>query len=123
LARGSAILTVMVPDDRAERVKDFLEARGADVDKTATSPPAESRAGVSERDNEVIPVVEERLKIGKRPISRGGVRVYTRITERPIEEQVRLREEQISVERRPVDRPASAADEAFRDREIEVIAT
>jgi len=69
-----------------------------------------------------IPVVEEQLEVGKRQVLRGGVRVYTRMTERPVEEQVTLREEHAHVERRPVDRPASEADlnTAFKEGSIEL---
>jgi uncharacterized protein (TIGR02271 family) len=57
-----------------------------------------------------IPVVEDEVAIGKREVERGGVRVRTEVQERPVEEQVRLREEHVTVDRRPVDRPASQAD-------------
>jgi uncharacterized protein (TIGR02271 family) len=68
-----------------------------------------------------IPVVEEQLKVGKREVPRGGVRVFTHMTERPVEETVNLRDERINVERRPVDRPASEADfAAFREVTIEL---
>jgi uncharacterized protein (TIGR02271 family) len=68
-----------------------------------------------------IPVVEEQLKVGKREVPRGGVRVFTHMTEEPVEETVNLREERINVERRPVDRPASEADfAAFREVTIEL---
>jgi uncharacterized protein (TIGR02271 family) len=69
----------------------------------------------------VVPVVEEDVKIGKRPVERGAVRVYRHVTERPIEEHLRLREERIRVERRPVDRPISTVPgEAFKEETIEV---
>jgi len=68
---------------------------------------------------EAIPVVQEELRVGKRAVQRGGVRVYSHVTERPVEENVQLREERVHVERRPVDRPVSAGDEAFRERAIE----
>jgi len=72
-------------------------------------------------DEATLPVIEEELKVGKREVRRGGVRVYTRTTERPVEEQVNLREERATVERRPVDRPVSDADSAaFQDKTIEV---
>ena len=57
-----------------------------------------------------IPVVEEEISIGKREVERGGVRVRTEVEERPVQEQINLREEHVRVERRPVDRPASEAD-------------
>ncbi|HEX8746221.1 MAG TPA: YsnF/AvaK domain-containing protein [Pyrinomonadaceae bacterium] len=73
------------------------------------------------RDKEaVIPVVEEELRVGKREVEKGGVRVTSKVTETPVEEEVRLREEHVNVERRPVDRPVSSADNAFREGTIEV---
>jgi len=46
----------------------------------------------------------------KREVSTGGVRVYSRLTETRVSESVNLREEHASIDRRPVDRPATAAD-------------
>ena len=79
-------------------------------------------AGTGERE-EVIPVVEEELVVGKRDVDRGGVRVRSYVTETPVHEQIRLRNERINVERRPVDLPLSAADgDAFRERSIDMVA-
>ena len=36
-----------------------------------------------------------------------------------MQEQVTLREEHVKVERRPVDRPIAAGDDAFRERTVE----
>jgi uncharacterized protein (TIGR02271 family) len=73
---------------------------------------------------EVIPVVEEQLVVGKREVSRGGVRVRSYVTEVPVHEQVRLRNERVDVQRRTVDQPLSTADaDAFRERTIDVTAT
>lgn len=79
-------------------------------------------AHTTHREGEqVLPVVEERLAVGKRAVERGGgVRVYTKVTERPVQEQVNLRQERVTVERRPADRPAGAGDEAFREKTVEV---
>jgi uncharacterized protein (TIGR02271 family) len=69
-------------------------------------------------------VIEEEVQVGKRTVSRGGVRVYSRVTEKPVEEQVQLRKEQVSVERRPVNRPVSGTDrEAFKEGTIEMTET
>ncbi len=57
-----------------------------------------------------IPVIEEELQVGKRAVKTGGVRVETHIAERPVEETVSLREENVIVERRPVDRAVTDAD-------------
>jgi uncharacterized protein (TIGR02271 family) len=69
-----------------------------------------------------VPVVEEELKVGKREVERGGVRVQTNVEEKPVEQQVNLREEHVRVERRPVDRPATQADvnHALHGRTVEV---
>jgi uncharacterized protein (TIGR02271 family) len=65
-----------------------------------------------------IPVVEEDIAIGKREVERGHVRIYSRVKEQPVEESVRLREEKVTVERRPVDRPATDADFAAAEKEV-----
>jgi stress response protein YsnF len=72
-----------------------------------------------EGDKEItIPVVEEEITIGTREVERGHVRIYSRVTERPVEESVRLREEKVTVERRPVDRPATEADFAAAGKDV-----
>jgi uncharacterized protein (TIGR02271 family) len=69
----------------------------------------------------VLDVVQEELRVGKRSLDKGGVRVIQRVSERPVREVVRLREERAVVERRPVDRPAQAGDmNAFREGTMEV---
>jgi len=75
-------------------------------------------------DENRFEVVEEEVNVGKREVQRGGVRVHTRIEEVPVEEQVQLREERVNVQRRPVDRPASASDfQSFKEGTFEVTAT
>jgi uncharacterized protein (TIGR02271 family) len=76
---------------------------------------------------ERVPIVEEELKVGKREVSRGGARVRSYVLETPVHEQVSLREEHVSVERRPVDQKLGAADlqsgDMFQDRNIEMTET
>jgi stress response protein YsnF len=57
-----------------------------------------------------IPVIEEDIRIGKRAIESGGIQVTQHVEERPVNEQVTLRDETVHVERRAVDRPVSDAD-------------
>jgi uncharacterized protein (TIGR02271 family) len=72
-------------------------------------------------EGEVIPVVKEELKVGKRAVRKGGVRVYARTVETPVQESVELRSERAQVQRRAVDRPATAADvQDTGERTIEV---
>ncbi len=81
---------------------------------TGTTAPPSARG-------EAIPVVEEQLHVGKRAVQRGGVRIYQHVTETPVQESVQLREEHVSVQRTPVNQPASSADiDAFKEGTIDV---
>ena len=133
--RGMAILHRVQPVDLHARTAQWRQEGWTGYDATAmTSAPTASQAraqtrvanqGASTRrvegDKEVtIPVVEEDLAIGKREVERGHVRIYSRVTEQPVEESVRLREEKVTVERHPVDRPATEADFAAGKDVIEM---
>ena len=142
--RGGAVVRVDVDDDdtaRLERVRHVLEDAGAmDLDErveawraegesrylggdtaSAATGAAATRLDTADRAEGVIPVVKEELTLGKRAVSTGGVRVYARTVETPVSESVQLRAEHAQVERRPVDRPATAADLAdLKDRTLEV---
>lgn len=78
-------------------------------------------------EEERIPIVEEQLRVGKREVSRGGARVRSYVEEVPVHERVNLREEHVSVERRPVDQPLGARDinsgDLLRERNIEMTET
>jgi uncharacterized protein (TIGR02271 family) len=83
---------------------------------TAGSP---QTATASAGTEEVVPVYEEQLRVGKRDVSHGRVRIRSYVVETPVNEQVRLRSESVQVERKPVDRPVAAGDALFQDRVIE----
>jgi uncharacterized protein (TIGR02271 family) len=118
--RGGAILAVTTDERGAELARRLMEAEGGDVE-TSEQPTERQPAAARPGPEEVLPVVEERLRIGKRPVASGAVRVYSRVTERPVEERVPLREEHVRVERRPVDRPMGVGDAgAFREDVIEI---
>jgi stress response protein YsnF len=69
----------------------------------------------------VLDVVQEELHVGKRQLDKGGVRVVQRVTETPVREVVRLREEHATVDRRPVDREITSGDMgAFKEGTLEV---
>lgn len=82
---------------------------------TSTSAPLTSGVGT----DEVIPVVEEELRVGKRDVNNGRVRVRAYTVETPISEQVSLRDESVTIERRPVDRAVTGTEAVFTDRTIE----
>lgn len=86
----------------------------------ATFVPGVTRAA-SENES-TVPIVEEQLRVGKREVEQGAAHVRTNVRETPIEQQVNLREENVRVERNPVDRPATEADfQTFQNGEIEMI--
>lgn len=96
------------------------------IETRATRPDmTDAAVGIRNAQGEVtLPVVEEQIRVGKRAVERGGVRVHSRMTERPVEESVTLREETVHVDRRPVNRAVSEADmAAVRGGAIEVTET
>lgn len=63
------------------------------------------------REGEIrIPVIEERITVGKKTVTEGAVRVTSDVTEQAVDEDVTLRSTHVHVERQPADRPATQAD-------------
>ena len=130
--RGSIVTVHADTDEEAERAADLLDEAGAvDVNERAAeygyvrsnaSPMSATMAPVTSTDgDQTIKVIEENLEVGKRTVETGGVRLRSRIVAKPVEESIRLREERVTVNRTPVNRPATAADlNAFQDGQIEL---
>jgi uncharacterized protein (TIGR02271 family) len=140
--RGMEILRRLHPVDIHERTAQWQHEGWTGYDATAmTSTPRASAATatrsaleqaratarvdqgtrtrrVEGQEEVTVPVVEEDIAIGKREVERGHVRIYSRVTEQPVEESVRLREEKVTVERRPADRPATEADFAAAGKDV-----
>ena len=148
--RGNSLVAVECGDGEADRVVSILDSEGVlDLDErqaawrsegwqghdvsvagssgglTGASDMTSARtrtADTSGRD-EVIPIAEEELHVGKREVGHGRVRIQSRVVERPVQEQVTLREERVDVERRPVSgeyREGTLSDDPFQERTIEV---
>ena len=142
-ARGT-VVTVHTQDmTRAEQAADILDRFGAlDANDAATK--LRDR-GVAHDDydtdlsahredftygsdyaheDQTVKVIKENLAVGKQTVQTGGVRVRSRIVERPVSEEIRLREERVVVNRKPVDRPATAAElDNLKDGTIELAET
>ena len=138
----SLLVTVRASDTEVDRIVDILDDEGTvDFDErettwrsegwtgasarsaTASTGLTDRTASTSDRGDEVIPVAEEELHVGKREVNRGRVRLHSRVVERPVSEQVSLREEHVQVERRPVSGTTQAgtlAGDPFQERTIEV---
>ncbi len=86
----------------------------------ATGAATTGMAATGTGTEEVISLSEESLQVGKRAVDRGTTRVRRYVMERPVEEQIRLRNETVSVFRRPVTGTATVGTDAFSDREIVV---
>jgi len=94
-------------------------AAAADTSLSGTSSSRDFTAASATTDDGVIPVVQEELKIGKRDVNLGRVRVRSYVVEEPVNEQVSLSQERVVLERRPVDRALNPGDAAFTERSIE----
>ena len=68
---------------------------------------------------EVIPLAEENLEIGKRTVDRGTTRVRRYVVETPVEREVTLHGERVTIERRaPLE--GTVSGRAFEERTVEV---
>ena len=142
LRRGAVLLNAKVDESQLERASDILEHAGAmdldaqeaewrksgwtgyDASAHGSMRGATAGAAATALPDETIKVVEERLVVGKRAVEGGRVRVRSYVVETPVEENVTLHQERVTVERHPVDRAATAADlAAFQERTIEARAT
>jgi len=140
LRRGGYLVTARTADANYQRALQILDREGAvDIDQRAQSwrsegwtgytggrmagastvqTPTLSSTGMTSAREQVVPVVEEELKVGKRETGHGLVRVRSYVVEKPVREQVSLTEEHVHVERRPVDRPLSTGEGTFQERTI-----
>lgn len=123
VAKHGSIVTVHTDSkEQAKKAAELLDKYGAiDVNERSAQyrGMSSSDKGKWTDSSKSIPVVEENMQVGKREVETGGVRLRSRIIERPVEEKLRLREEHVHVERRPVNRPASEQDmKGFKEGEI-----
>jgi uncharacterized protein (TIGR02271 family) len=113
----------MLTDDeiRQERSRYSASRPVGDMTTASTAQPTADTTAARTGQETTIPVVQEELKVGKREVQRGGVRVYQRVRETPVQENVQLREEHVKVERHPVNQPASEADlAALKEGSVEM---
>jgi stress response protein YsnF len=145
--RGGNLVTLFADEQRYAAAVELMRNHGAvDINKRASyykekgySNYDESAANYDETQaaNEradydnyqggqegVLQEIEEDVHIGKEKVERGGVRIYARKTEVPVEKHVTLRDESIHVARKDVDRPATEADlKNFKEGEVTITET
>jgi hypothetical protein len=120
IGKGSSIVAVEAPDETAEEACEIMNRFGArDLEQLL------AKTTVSRPEQESVPVIEEQVSIGKRKVLRGGARVTSTVSERPVEETVRLREENVAVEQQRADRKLSPeeAEKAFQQKTVELTET
>jgi uncharacterized protein (TIGR02271 family) len=132
LNQGRTVLAVDATEGQIDQAVAILNQYGAvDIDEAELDDGRGTEARTAGRQQwsepqwgQSIPVVDEQIKIGKRSVRRGGVRVYSHIVDQPVEQRITLRGERVRVERRPVDRTASEAElSGLRDQSFEVTET
>ena len=104
---GKALVVARVEEEKADKADEILQRY--------------EQQGEQSEGGKSVPVVEEELEIGKKKATR-GVRVSSRVKEKPVEANVKLREERVEAERRDADRELSPeeADAAFKEKTVEV---
>ena len=134
VSSGSNAVSVKVPDEHVAAVTDILERHNPiDIDEragsygltqtTTTRAPVAApapAAGARKSNDETIQLSEETLAVGKRVVNRGTTRIRRFVVETPVEEQVRLHDEKVTVERRPVTDGRAVSGGDWADKTIEM---
>jgi uncharacterized protein (TIGR02271 family) len=138
LESGSSVVTVRVPGEHVDGVIRILERHDPiDIDERAASfglganrtttgvagTLASHETALPKGDEEVIALSEEQLTVGKRLVNHGTTHIRRFVVETPVEENVTLHTERVSIDRRPASAGASVDNADFTDRTIEVTET
>lgn len=128
IQQGGGFIIARVEDEKAEDAASVLDRQPVVDIETRAKEWGEAGGEQGEfhaQEGQTIQAVEEELHVGKRETRAGGVRIRSQVEERPVEETIRLREEEVHVERKPADREISPeeAEKAFQEKTIEVTAT
>jgi len=90
------------------------------ADTVMAAAPADRSAGSMPERDEVIPLSEEQLSVGKRSVDRGTTRIRRYVVETPVEQNVTLHGERVTIERRQPVETAVPGGSAFEERVVEV---
>jgi uncharacterized protein (TIGR02271 family) len=139
LDRGGRVVSVRTSEEDYDQVIAILERnnpvnvdeRGASLGYAApaaslapasTSTVAPERR-MSDEDAGKIQLTEEQLDVGKRTVQGGRVRVRSRVVETPVSENVSLREERVTLERRAPTGATTPGADPFAEKTIELTET
>jgi uncharacterized protein (TIGR02271 family) len=136
---GSTLVSVKVPAAEYDRVSAILEKHNPiDLDERAaqygstettttrtTAAPSMAARGpaASATNGDTMQLAEETLSVGKRAVSGGTTRIRRYTVETPVEEQVTLHSEKVTLDRRPVTDGRTIGNADFSDKTIEMTET
>jgi uncharacterized protein (TIGR02271 family) len=136
MGRGETVVAVTVAQEDADAVISVLEAQSpidlqepdsvrdeeesaaAEESRVQRKAPTRGESAETEEE-EVIPLGEEKLEVGKRRVNKGTTRIRRYVIETPVEKPVSLHDERVVVERR---KPAgnTAEGDALTEKTVEV---
>jgi uncharacterized protein (TIGR02271 family) len=125
LRDGGVVISVSTIEEYVRKIESIFEKHRAEkIDEAETTRPGEPLSTVVPDDSAAtVPLVQEELVVGKRTVDQGGVRLYRKIVEIPVEQSLSLRDEHVRVNRLTVDRPVTERDLAFQPRSVELLET
>ncbi len=127
LRQGHTLVAADIADQDADAAEAILDENGTiDLpDAPAAHKPAQKARNGGTVEQETLQSVKEEVEIGKRRVSKGGMKLTSEVTETPVKDTVTLRDETVDVEHRKVDRPLSPDEEkaAFGEKTVELTAT
>jgi uncharacterized protein (TIGR02271 family) len=144
IENGSSVVTVRVSSEQVDHVSSILETHhpidieersaqyttsGTATTSAVTAPAttgtfgaAHTTAGTASQSG-AMQLAEETLAVGKRAIGGATTRVRRFVGETPVQEQVSLRDETVTLERHPVTEGRSVGAADFTDKLIEMTET
>lgn len=103
--------------EKERQVLDYFKTKGACQPRAeAGTREAESRRESAEETN--IPLHEEQVKVGKRTVETGGIRLRKVVRTETVQQPVELKHEEIQVERVPASGERRPAEHAFEGEDI-----
>ncbi len=123
VAGGSTVVSVQAPEEHVDQVLEILESHHPiDIDERAAELRPDRHGDESQRASlrrrpaaraqrwhrphrrcrRSMQLSEESLAVGKRVVNRGGTRIRRFVVETPVEENVSLHSEKVTLDRRPV---------------------
>lgn len=112
---GYVVSVYTTSEEEADNARNIMDQYGAvDVDEKDREYMSKNMTGTDSdsitNEGRKIPIIEEKMQVGKKVVETGGVRLRSRIIEKPVEETIRLRKEHVTVERNKVNRPVNDTD-------------